>query len=81
MKYVRIPKKIKELTDRIIATYQPEKVILFGSYAWGKPRTDSDFDLCVIKTSVEPRRERQLRLRKLLLGFDAAADILAFTPE
>lgn len=40
-----------ELRDRISAALKPlhpEKVILFGSYAWGQPREDSDIDLYVV---------------------------------
>ena len=41
----------KELRDRICAALRPahpEKVILFGSYAWGQPSEDSDIDLYVV---------------------------------
>jgi uncharacterized protein len=27
----------------------PLKIILFGSYGYGTPNTDSDLDICVIK--------------------------------
>ena len=40
-----------ELSDicRIIdATVDTEKIYLFGSYAYGTPTDDSDYDLCVI---------------------------------
>jgi predicted nucleotidyltransferase len=40
-----------ELRDRISAALKPlhpEKVILFGSYAWGQPTEDSDIDLYVV---------------------------------
>lgn len=77
----KINKKIQELTDKIIKEAKPEKVILFGSYAWGKPGPDSDFDFFVVEKSVEPRRKRQLRLRRLLLDFDMPADILSYTPQ
>lgn len=41
-------KKIYELCDRIIQEFHPERIILFGSYAYGKPSEDSDVDLLVI---------------------------------
>jgi len=40
-----------ELETRIrdaLAPLHPEKVILFGSYAWGQPTEDSDIDLYVV---------------------------------
>ena len=40
--------KIRELTERIVREFSPERVVLFGSYANGNPRPDSDVDLLVI---------------------------------
>jgi predicted nucleotidyltransferase len=39
---------IRELTKKIVQTYHPERVVLFGSYAYGTPTVDSDVDLLVI---------------------------------
>ncbi len=33
---------LTEITRRLVATYQPEQVVLFGSHAWGEPDADSD---------------------------------------
>jgi predicted nucleotidyltransferase len=41
-------KEIREVAARIGREFRPEKVILFGSYAHGKPTEDSDVDLLVI---------------------------------
>ena len=40
--------KIQSLAKDIVANFQPEKIILFGSYAHGKPTPDSDVDMLVI---------------------------------
>lgn len=40
--------RIRELSDRIARRYQPERIILFGSFAHGAPSADSDVDLLVI---------------------------------
>ena len=40
--------QVKELSDRIAREFDPERIILFGSYAYGNPREDSDVDLLVI---------------------------------
>jgi len=40
--------KIYELRDKIVQQFRPQKVILFGSYAYGTPTEDSDVDLLVI---------------------------------
>jgi uncharacterized protein len=42
------PEEIRSLTDRIVSAYRPERVVLFGSYASGMPREDSDVDLLVV---------------------------------
>lgn len=39
---------LKEAVRRIIEKFNPEKIILFGSYAYGQPTADSDMDLMVI---------------------------------
>ena len=40
--------KIHNLAKDIVTYFHPEKIILFGSYAHGKPTPDSDVDLLVI---------------------------------
>ena len=40
--------EITELSQKIATGFQPEKIILFGSYAYGVPDNDSDVDLLVI---------------------------------
>ena len=39
---------IQEFRDRIVKQFNPEKVILFGSYAYGSPSIESDVDILVI---------------------------------
>lgn len=41
-------KQIKGFGRRLAQEFKPRKVVLFGSYAYGKPRSDSDVDLLVI---------------------------------
>lgn len=40
--------KIVELSQQIVREFHPERIILFGSYAYGTPAPDSDVDLLVI---------------------------------
>lgn len=40
--------EIQRLADQIARLYQPERIILFGSYAYGTPREESDVDLLII---------------------------------
>ena len=39
---------IRELVDRLVERFHPERVVLFGSRAYGSPRPDSDVDLLVV---------------------------------
>ena len=47
--------KLNEVAEKIVERFQPEKVILFGSYAWGNPGPDSDVDLFIIKETKDTR--------------------------
>jgi predicted nucleotidyltransferase len=51
-----VQSELVTLTDIILKTVPVEKIILFGSYAYGTPRKDSDLDLYVVlKDGVEMR--------------------------
>ena len=74
-------KELKKITQKIVKEYKPEKIILFGSYAWGKPTEDSDFDLFIVKNSRKRRIDRERELLGHLFGYDfPAMDILIYTP-
>lgn len=75
-------KEIKRITRRIVKEYKPEKIILFGSFAYGKPTEDSDIDLFIIKNSKKEKIERERELRRMLFGNNfPAMDILIYTPK
>lgn len=76
-----VNKKIQEVVDKIVRECKPEKVILFGSHAWGEPTEDSDVDLFVVKESKVPRRERQRDLRFRIYPPDLPLDLLVYTPN
>jgi len=64
-----------------LKNYQPEKIILFGSYAWGRPTPDSDVDLLVIKNTEQDHYQRIPEARRYLYDIDEAFDILVMTPR
>ncbi|MCZ7403266.1 MAG: nucleotidyltransferase domain-containing protein [Candidatus Methanoperedens sp.] len=72
---------IKEIKNRIVSEVHPEKIILFGSYAYGTPTKDSDVDLLVIMPSNEPMHKRIFRIRKLLRDFRVPKDVIVYTPQ
>ena len=44
------------IVDRLITAYQPLRIYLFGSYAWGIPTADSDYDICVVVESSDEKK-------------------------
>jgi len=73
--------KISEIINKIVTGYNPEKIILFGSYATGNPNEDSDLDLFVIKDSDLPRPQRTVQVRKMLYGSMIPIDLIVYTPK
>ena len=71
--------KINEIVNRIVLTFNPEKIILFGSYAAGNPNDNSDIDLLVINESTLPRHRRSFDIQKSLIGSMIPMDILVYT--
>ena len=56
------------------------RIILFGSYAWGEPNEDSDVDLFVIvPESVERPIRRMQRAHRCLIGMGVSKDVLVKT--
>ncbi len=72
--------QIQAVADKIAKEFQPEKIILFGSYAWGKPHEDSDVDLCIIK-NVENTRELARDIDSALTTRSFPMDIVVFKPR
>ena len=72
---------LREIVHRMVQALQPEKIILFGSYAYGTPTPDSDVDLLVIMETSAPPTERHLAVSRLLRPRPFPVDILVKTPE
>ncbi|MBI4707634.1 MAG: nucleotidyltransferase domain-containing protein [Candidatus Omnitrophica bacterium] len=74
-------KVIQEIKEKIVDYFQPEKIILFGSYVYGKPNINSDIDLLIIKEDVKSKRKEAVRIRKTLRGIKRPFDIIVTTPK
>lgn len=78
----RLTKKLLgEITARIVAQFRPQKVILFGSSAYGSPNLDSDVDLLVIMDIAEPMARRIMRVSEVAQVPFLPMDILVHTPS
>ncbi|MEW6003543.1 MAG: nucleotidyltransferase domain-containing protein [Nitrospirota bacterium] len=58
-------KVIKRLAQVIAQKYRPEKIILFGSYAYGKPNKESDIDLLIVKNTKKTFFKRLYEIRRI----------------
>ena len=77
----RIPAEvIAELARRIAEKFQPEQIILFGSYAYGIPRPESDVDLLVVMNTVLSENRQAIQIRQYLNPL-FGLDLIVYTPE
>jgi len=81
--YAMIDRDIQRILDKLIPGYAPEKVILFGSRASGRPHQDSDIDLLIIKETEEKFLDRCFHVRRLLTDPQRRTpiDLFVLTPS
>jgi uncharacterized protein len=75
-----VAEELPAAVQRIAQALQPQKIILFGSYAYGTPTPDSDVDLLVIMETTASPKERYLAVCRLLRPRPFPVDILVRTP-
>ena len=73
-------KEIKKVVSQIVKSYNPEKILLFGSFASGKIKENSDVDLAVIKKTKVRFVERLKKIAKIVKTWEAF-DVLVYTPQ
>ncbi len=71
---------LNEIIRRIVATAQPEKIILFGSAARGDMGPHSDVDLLIVKEGANAL-DTTLQIYRNLYGVDAAVDAVVVSPR
>jgi predicted nucleotidyltransferase len=72
---------IDEIADKIGRRFQPERIILFGSYARGDARDNSDVDLLVVSAAPAPRGARSAPIiRMLAQEYDLPIDVIVRSP-
>ena len=72
--------QIQALAQKIAEKFQPEKIILFGSYAWGKPNSDSDVDLFIVKDT-KNTRDTARKISRLIFPRPFPLDIIVYQPD
>lgn len=76
------PDTIQEVISRLVKTYNPLEIYLFGSYAYGTPHDNSDLDLLVvIESSEEKWHQRVVIGLEALWGMKISKDLLIYTKE
>ena len=72
--------KVKKKTESIVKSFNPEKIILFGSVANGFQNQDSDADILIIIKTNKPTFEMGVEIATYL-KHDFPMDIIVRTPE
>jgi predicted nucleotidyltransferase len=70
---------IRDFARRVAERFKPDKIILFGSYAYGTPHEDSDVDILVVM----PARSQLSQAARIELACESyfPLDIIVRTPE
>jgi predicted nucleotidyltransferase len=77
----RIPMRaIHAVVEQIAEKFQPEKIILFGSYAHGQPRPESDVDLLVVMDTPLRNREQAAQIARAI-DYHFGLDLLVRRPQ
>ena len=77
---VAVGKSLRPAIQKIVRELSPQKIVLFGSYAYGNPNPHSDVDLLVIMETDQSYKERSWAVSRLLLPRPFPVDILVKTP-
>ncbi|MEL6777668.1 MAG: nucleotidyltransferase domain-containing protein [Cyanobacteria bacterium J06597_16] len=71
---------IKDFCGEVIEKFQPEKIILFGSYAYGEPNLNSDIDLLVVLPFEGHPVTKAIEIRHAI-DYHFALDLLVRSPQ
>lgn len=74
-------KIVAKIAEEIKVHFHPQKIILFGSYAWSRPTEDSDIDIFLIMESDLRRDERARQVQHIFSDRTFPLDIIVYTPQ
>ena len=73
--------QIEDAVKRLAEAYQPLRIYLFGSYAWGEPHAESDLDfMLVLPDNIMPTFELRRKGNRALAGVGCSVDFIFNTP-
>jgi uncharacterized protein len=72
---------IQDYVDAVVREFRPERVVLFGSYAYGEPSADSDVDLLVVMPYRGNSLGQAFKIRNRLEHPGFAMDLLVRSPQ
>ncbi len=75
-----LPDCLPEAVRRIVAGFQPLQIILFGSWARGDARPDSDLDLLVALPTIDDKRRTTIDILEALNELPISKDVVVTTP-
>lgn len=85
---IRINEEVQRELDLLVQKIREtvssvQKIILFGSHAYGTPNEDSDFDLCIVVEGVGERKREIINLINwgIYNVMETPVDILVYGPE
>src|SRR3990172_6827114 len=77
----RIPQKaIDQVVEQIVEKFKPQRIILFGSYARGKPRPESDVDMLVVMETPLKEVEQAIQICQQI-EYRFGLDLIVRTPK
>jgi predicted nucleotidyltransferase len=73
---------LAKIVEILVREYQPEKIVLFGSYAYGTPDEESDIDLLIVKKTAKSFFQRLFEVQQLVseIRRGYAFDPIVFSP-
>ena len=79
----QIKKIVRAYTEEVSKDYKISQVILFGSYAKGEARDESDIDLAIVSPDFRNKPEMEIleNLSRKAMNVNTSLEVLAFTPE
>jgi predicted nucleotidyltransferase len=69
------------MVERIVESFHPLRIVLFGSRARGTDTLDSDIDLLVVLQHVADKRRMAVEIRRVLADMPVCKDIVVTTPD